>query len=406
MHVSILALGSQGDVQPLAVLGKGLRAAGHEVCLATSENFADLVRAHGLDFAPIMGDSQAIVRQAGANLLALLRGFWTMAQEYSARIPEPIRTADVIVNQLPLALAGYDLAEKFGVPMLVAAVIPLFPTAAFPLMGLPALPLPGYNRLTYALAQQGGWQMARPMINRWRRQALDLPPLPLRGYLSQMGTARYPVVNGFSPHVVPRPPDWGEHVHVTGYWFPDEDGAWQPPDDLRAFIEGGSPPVFVGFGSMPVRNPRRTTELIQDALRRSGRRGILHAGWAGLGEGALSKDVFVIRYAPYGWLFPRMAMVIHHGGSGTTAFALRAGVPSLVVPFTFDQPYWGGRTAELGVGPRPIPFRRLSAARLAAAIAEGTQDAGMQARAAALGRRIAAEEGMRAAIDVIEGMGI
>lgn len=401
MHITILALGSRGDIQPYATLGQGLWSAGHQVCFITSENFGPMVTAHGLDFYPIPGDAQAIVREAGANMLALFRGFGSFAKGYAPEIPPPIKETDVIINQFPLALCGYDLAEKFNVPMIVAAVIPLFPTKSFPLMGFPALPLPGYNRLTYSIAQQMGWQVFRPIINRWRRQVLELPPLPLSGYLHQMGTQRFPVLNGFSAHVVPRPSDWGDHVYITGYWFP-EDETWQPPDDLRAFIESGPPPVFIGFGSMPVRNPKRTTEIILEALKRSGQRGILHTGWGGIGDGDLPDYVFKITYAPYGWLFPRMAMVIHHGGSGTTAFGLRAGVPNLVVPLIFDQFFWGGRIAALGVGPEPIPHRRLSAERLARAITIAVNDQQMRQRAGELGQRIGAENGIANAIEVIQ----
>jgi sterol 3beta-glucosyltransferase len=169
-------------------------------------------------------------------------------------------------------------------------------------------------------------------------------------------------------------------MHVTGYWFP-EDEEWQPPADLVRFLEGGSRPVFVGFGSMPVPDAEGTTVLVLEALRLSGQRGIVHAGWGGVGGSDLPEWAFRLEYAPYGWLFPRMAAVVHHGGSGTTAFGLRAGVPSLVVPFLFDQFYWGRRIAELGVGRAPVPFGKLTAEGLAAAIDEAVSDGGMRRRA-------------------------
>ncbi len=400
MHITLLALGSRGDIQPYATLGQRLRVVGHRVCFTTTENFRALIAAHGLDFYAIPGDAQALVQAAGTNMLALLRAFGSLAHGPTPDVPPPVRETDVIINQLPLGLTGYDLAEKFHRPMICAAVMPLFPTRAFPLMGLPALPLPGYNRFTYAFAQQLGWQLFRPSANRWRRK-LELPPAPRFGYFKQLGTARYPVLNGFSPRVVPRPTDWNEHVHVTGYWFP-EDEEWQPPDPLRAFLEASPPPVFIGFGSMPVRDPQRTTAVILEAVRQSGQRAILHAGWGNLGQGSLPKHIFLIDYAPYGWLFPRMALVIHHGGSGTTAFGLRAGVPSLVVPFVFDQFYWGERIAALGAGPRPIAYRRLTAHHLAEAVTTAIKDHDMRQRAAELGRQIQAEDGLTAAVEVIE----
>jgi UDP:flavonoid glycosyltransferase YjiC (YdhE family) len=151
---------------------------------------------------------------------------------------------------------------------------------------------------------------------------------------------------------------------------------------------------------MPVGNPAQTTALVVEAVRRSDRRAVLHAGWAGLG-GALPPEVFPIQYAPYDWLFPRMAAIVHHGGSGTTGFGFWSGVPSLVVPFGFDQFYWGQRAAELGVGPRPVPFRKLSVERLAAAIEAAVSDDAMRARAAALGQKLRAENGVQRAVEII-----
>jgi UDP:flavonoid glycosyltransferase YjiC (YdhE family) len=200
--------------------------------------------------------------------------------------------------------------------------------------------------------------------------------------------------------VVPRPPDWGEHIHITGYWYP-EDETWGPPDELRRFIEAGPPPVFIGFGSMPVSQPERTTSLVLEALKRAGQRAVLHTGWAGLG-GDLHDDVFQIEYAPYNWLFPRMAAVVHHGGSGTTASGLRAGVSTLIVPFLFDQSYWGRRVAALGAGPAPIPYKQLSVDRLAEGITRAVNDAAMRQRAASLGQKIRAEDGIAQARQIIE----
>jgi UDP:flavonoid glycosyltransferase YjiC (YdhE family) len=268
-------------------------------------------------------------------------------------------------------------------------------------MGFPKFPVPGYNKATYYFGEQMAWQMFRTVINRWRKQTLSLPSLRLAGYFDQLGTTRIPILNGFSQHVVQRPADWSGHIHVTGYWFPEDDH-WQPPSDLQAFIEAGSPPIFVGFGSMPIKNPQRTTDIILEALKQSGQRGILHMGWGGLGNQELPDYVFKMDYAPYGWLFPRMAMVIHHGGSGTTAFGLRSGVPSCVVPFVFDQYYWGDRIARLGVGPEPIRHTQLTVERLRAAIDLGVNDSRMRQRAGELGQKIRAENGIDSASQVIE----
>ena len=405
MHITILALGSRGDVQPYASLGRGLKSAGHGVRLITFESFSALAAQNGLDFHPIQGNPQALVANAGANMLALVRSFGALAAGYARDLSAPhLGQTDLIINQLPAGLYGYDLAEKYGLPIALAAVIPLARTRAFPLMGFPKLRLPGYNKATYFLAEQMAWQMFRGVINRWRKNTLGLRPLPLGGYLSQSEIRQVPILNGFSQYVVPRPADWGEQIHTTGYWFP-QDPSWQPPAELSTFIEAGPPPVLIGFGSMPLKKPHQTTRIILEALEQTGQRAILHAGWGGLGDLPLPNTVFMIDYAPYDWLFSRMAMVIHHGGSGTTAFGLRAGIPSCAVPFIFDQFYWGERIAALGAGPKPIPYKTLTAARLREAILQGVGSPQMQQTAAALGQKIRAEKGIENAVEILEKMG-
>jgi sterol 3beta-glucosyltransferase len=213
------------------------------------------------------------------------------------------------------------------------------------------------------------------------------------------------MLHSFSPILFSRPPDWGEDIHITGYWFLDHPPDWQPPAGLVDFLKSGPPPVYVGFGSLPHRNPQQTAQIVLEALQQSEQRGVIATGWGGLNGSDLSHppgDVFMLESIPHDWLFPRMAAVVHHGGSGTTGAGLRAGVPSVIVPHTGDQPLWAQRVAELGVGPRPIPRRQLTAKRLAAAIARAVTDKDMRARAAALGERIRAEDGIAHAMEVIE----
>jgi sterol 3beta-glucosyltransferase len=251
------------------------------------------------------------------------------------------------------------------------------------------------------LGQQLAWHPFRKSINGFRAR-LGLPPASFWwGSIRRMKRERVPVIQGFSAHVIPSQPEWGDHVHTAGYWTLDEAG-WEPPADLRAFLDAGDPPVFVGFGSMPVNDPASTTALILEALQRSGNRGVLHAGWAKLGAVDLPDTVYALEYAPYAWLFPRMAAVIHHGGSGTTGLALRSGVPSLVIPFTGDQPFWGKRTYNLGAGPAPIAFSKLTPEKLAQAIQTMTRDTAMQRRAVHLRDAMAGENGIARAVEIIQ----
>jgi len=210
-----------------------------------------------------------------------------------------------------------------------------------------------------------------------------------------------PILYGFSPAVVPTPTDWPAFVHPTGYWFLDAPRDWRPPVALSAFLAAGPPPVYVGFGSMRNRQPQVVTALVVEALERAGQRGVLHSGWDGLAELRLPETIFPVDSIPHDWLFPRMAAIVHHGGAGTTAAALRAGRPAVVVPFFADQPFWARRVYELGVGPYPLPRARLTAARLADAITAAVYDPTMLERAVALGERLRAEDGVSEAVRVL-----
>jgi UDP:flavonoid glycosyltransferase YjiC (YdhE family) len=400
MHITILALGSRGDIQPYVTLGKGLKNGGHQVRFISFENFASLVTDHELDFYPIHGNAQALVAKGGAEMLGLVRSFGALAAGYARDLSaSQLGETDLIINQLPAGLYGFDLAERYGVPMAQASVIPLARTSLFPLMGFPKFSLPGYNRATYFLGEQMAWQMFRGVINRWRKQILNLHPLPIMGYFEQLRKSQIPIVNGFSEYVVPRPADWAENIYITGYWFP-EDTHWKPSDDLLAFVEKGNPPLFIGFGSMPIKDPYRTTTLMIEAVRQSGQRCILHMGWGGLGNQSLPDNIFKIDYVPYEWLFPRIGMAIHHGGSGTTAFALRAGIPSCVVSFVFDQFYWGERIFRLGVGPRPIRYKDLTVERLKEAINYAVDCPDVRKKARVLGQKIRTQNGIVNAVKI------
>ncbi len=163
-----------------------------------------------------------------------------------------------------------------------------------------------------------------------------------------------------------------------------------------------SPPVYVGFGSMSGENPAQFTQVVLEALKLTGQRGVLLTGWGGISQTDLPDQVFLLDSAPHDWLFPQMAAIVHHGGAGTTAAALKAGVPSVVVPFFGDQPFWGDRVHRLGTSPAPVPKSQLTADRLATAIAVAVSDAKMQQQAKAIGAAVRAEDGVKQAVEVVQ----
>ena len=224
---------------------------------------------------------------------------------------------------------------------------------------------------------------------------LGLPPKPKQ---------RRPAATlyAYSPSVLPKPADWGPEVQVTGYWFLPSSPAYEADAELAAFLAAGPPPVYVGFGSMPSLAAAERTRIVVAALQRAGVRGLLALGGGAMARCKVPDSIHMIDGAPHDWLFPRMSAVMHHGGAGSTAAGLRAGRPTIICPFFGDQPFWGAVVHGLGAGPRPIPRKRFAVPVLADALREATTSALMQAQAANLGTAIARENGVAAAIAVLE----
>jgi sterol 3beta-glucosyltransferase len=241
-----------------------------------------------------------------------------------------------------------------------------------------------------------------PPMKQFMKQEFGLAARVISCPYSRQNTRRLPTIISCSEHVFPRPKDWPAHVHSSGYWFLEEEAGWQPSADLLRFLEQRPPPVYIGFGS--VGEPglaEQTTAIVIEALRRSGQRGVLATGWSGLANlPEPPKNVFILESAPHAWLFPRMAAVVHHGGAGTTAAGLRAGVPGVIIPSGVDQFAWGRRVYELGAGARPIPRKKLTAEKLSQAI-DFALTAPVQQAARELGMKIQAENGAQAAAQVI-----
>jgi sterol 3beta-glucosyltransferase len=408
MNIRLLAIGSQGDVQPFGALGLGLQRAGFDVSVATTINFKTFVESRGLACITSDMDIQAAVRrekqgepsgQTGRRRKAKWEVFQMLLDE-TLRLSQD---AGLLIYSPAASLTAPHVAEKLGIPAISAPLQPYMdPTRDFPAVAMPALNLGGwYNLFSYTMFEQFVWLALRGRINRWRRDVLGLPPYkegPFTTLRRQHATTLY----AFSPTVLPKPAEWGENVHVTGYWFLPHAEDWQPPAELVDFLAAGPAPVYVGFGSMASRNPQETARIVLNAIRQTGVRAVIASGWGGLSASDVPPSVHLIKNAPHDWLFPRMAAVVHHGGAGTTAAGLRAGVPSVIVPFGGDQPFWGRRVHAIGAGLAPIPHKRLTAERLAEALRVAVSDETMCRRAAELGAKIRAEDGVDCAVRIIE----
>lgn len=415
MHITINSFGSRGDIQPYIALGKGLKQAGHSVRLLTHQIFEGFVRQHDLDFYPIQLDPrQVLVEQSISdfedNPLVFFRwlrsGYEVFLEDLFRVTDQAAEGADLLINS-GLSFAGYHVAEKHAIPAIAAYLQPVSPTRAFHASGGPPPPdwLPiknAYNYLSNKLTNQLFFYLLSPLVNDSRSRVLNLPPLKQSYYWSLDTDGVTPMIYGYSPAVIPKPPDWGDNIQVTGYWFLESAQAYQPPERLAAFLNSGPPPVYIGFGSMVDHERQTMTNLIIDALNIVDCRAILLGGWSELGKDDLPENILQIDYAPHDWLFPKMAAVVHHGGAGTTAAGLKAGVPTVVVPFFGDQFFWGWWVSRIGVGPVPIPRKELTTKSLAGAILAAVSDETMKQKANALGGEIRSEDGISRAVDIIE----
>lgn len=414
MRIVIIATGSRGDVQPYIALAKGLANAGHYVRFVSHQTFEALVTSHGLEFWPVRADVQDIVQKRemrerieGGNFLLLMAQMAREAQRGAICLAEAglaaCRGMDHLLAGMGGLYIGLALAEKLDLSLLQAFLIPFTPTKDFASVlasDAPAWLGGSLKRFSHHLLRQILWQGFRSADNLARREVLGLPRAPFSGPYNSEHVRGLPILYGFSSSVIAAPADWDSNIHVTGYWFLEASDDWSPPPGLSDFLDSGSPAVYIGFGSMSNRKPEETADLILEALKQRHQRAVIATGWGGLEKANLPDSVFMIDSVPHAWLFPRVAAVVHHGGAGTTAAGLRAGVPSVIIPFFGDQSFWGKRIADLGVGPQPIPRKNLSAERLAQAIQEAMTDQEMRQRAARLGSTIRSEDGIACAVEI------
>lgn len=408
--VAIVAFGTRGDTQPYVELGRGLAERGHKVRIACNFVYKKLVDEAGLECVPLDVDPGASLRtQDGQDMLssgrdmagltdAIVKILGPGAAQSFGLMAQACEDVDAIIATPP-GLVPYSVAEKRGVPYLIARTDAVYPTRAFPHWAISRSFGP-MNKLTYPMTERVLWRGLRDMINGFRANALDLPPLPAAGPFGKMRAEGVHTIFNFSPSVLPPPRDWPAQAHVTGWWFTDTGADWTPPADLAAFLDAGDKPVYVSMGSESTgQDQQRLQALVRGALAKAGVRGILLGDPAEL---ASDENLFVLNEAPYDWLMPRLSSVVHHAGTNTIGTVLRAGLPSVACPVFSDQPAWANRLHRLGAAPAPLPLKEITVDKLADAIAATQTDQRMRDRAAEIGRKVSAEDGVATACDVVE----
>ncbi|USP81242.1 glycosyltransferase family 1 protein [Curvularia clavata] len=435
LNIVIQVVGSRGDVQPFVALGKVLKGVyGHRVRLATHPVFKDFVRENGLEFFSIGGDPARLmafmvknpslrpglrsltdgdVGQRRKDVAEYIQGCWRSCYQAGDGISsdhdelsmndtgsEPTLkhfVADCIIANPP-SFAHIHCAEKLGIPLHIMFTMPYSPTQAFPhpLTNIQSSNADPHltNYISYSMVELLSWQALGDIINRFRAKCLGLDPISTIRGPGMLHRLKIPHTYCWSPALIPKPSDWGSHISISGFYFLDLTSDYAPNADLMAFLNNGSPPLYIGFGSIVLDDPDAMTKLIFEAVRKTGQRVLLSKGWGGIGADELDipDGVFILGNVPHDWLFKHVSCVIHHGGAGTTAAGISAGRPTTIVPFFGDQPFWGSMIARAGAGPEPIPHKQLTADKLAEAIKFCLRPETLE-RARELASKIAAEQG-------------
>ena len=408
LSIVMLVVGSRGDIQPFIPIARRLTER-HRVRVATHREFRTLVEGAGIEFYPLGGDPHAlmeyIVKTGGsivptrleqlvedvpkqrALIAEILASTWRACTEPDPERPgAPAFRADAIVANPP-SYGHIHCAEALGVPLHMIFTMPWTATAAMPhpfAQITPGRRQPVKNFMSYGAVDLLVWNGMADLVNAFRMETLTLPPIERADGANLLEDQAVPFTYLFPERLVPRPADWEPRIDLANFTFYDRAGSYEAPRALADFLAGGEPPIYVGFGSVAVKDPAAIRHVVFTALDKCGARGIISDGWGHLAGESPPPNVFLIGDCPHDWLFPRCRAVCHHGGAGTTAAGLRAGRPTVIVPFFGDQFLWGRIVADAGAGPAPIPGDRLDAAALARAF-ETCGRPEVRERAAALG---------------------
>ena len=411
MRISMVAIGSTGDVRPYVLLGTELKKRGHEVTIVCFDMTEKMVTEAGLNFAPLAGSVKDIfmaVMTPGTNGFTFLPKFKNALlddlPQFLHTLEEGCKDAEAIICTF-FGSVVYSIAEKHNIPCIQTHYFLMDYNDMFPITTAPGLKMgKAWNKVSYKMGYALFNTLEWHYLSDWRseegmksKKISMSPDYYINGH-------KIPVLYAISPLLVPRAPEWDEHIHMTGFWTDPEPCEYEPEPSLVRFLEEGEKPVYIGFGSMVSGDMGQTLDIVLKAVAASGVRAIIGRGWGGGAlDAALSNpNVYVADYIPHDWLFSRVSAVVHHGGAGTTAAGVLACKPTLVVPFGGDQPFWGQRIYDLGIGPKPIKRENLTVEKLADALIKLTHTPRFNVAVSEIGERMKYENGTLLAADIVE----
>lgn len=409
MKITMITIGSTGDVRPYMLLGRELKRRGHDVTVAAFAPFAEMIEAAGLSFFPISGDVVDLMEhlmKPGAVGMSYLREAEKAISKVAPLLLKDLMKAGEGADALICNFFGttfYSVAEKYRIPCVQTHFFPMDPNPDMPISSAP-FPNLGrwWNRLSYRIGYLLISVLEKRYLTDWRREhGLSLRKMHSKPDYTCNGH-RIPAIYATSQLLMPRPANWDEHIYISGFWWEDSASDFTPDQSLLDFLAGGDKPIYIGFGSMVSGDMAETFRTVHAAVEQAGIRAIIATGWSGEAQPGSTERIFYADYVPHDWLFSQVSAAVHHGGAGTTASSLRAGLPTLIVPFGGDQPFWGARVAAAGCGPKPLPRDGMTAEALAERLKDLSSNALYREKAAAMGRAMREEHGLERAADIVE----
>lgn len=403
-RVLIATYGSEGDTRPFTALAAGLIEHGFDVLVCGEESGAEMARRHHVPFRALEGDLQGIMATGEMGAQALRRSdggltgltvFHRLARRHTeawieALVDEASRS-DVVIGSGLATYAAVTAAQVTGTTFVGASPVPITPTRAYPsVFAIPGTVPRRLNRISHEIGARALWTAFRRPTNQ-ARDGYGLDGL-------RFEWTEIPILYGFSPALLPAPPDWHDRIVVCGDWSLPPSEVWDPPQQLIDFLAAGEPPVYVGFGSMAGFDAADLVGTVVAGL--DGRRAIVAGGWAGAQTLDLPESVLTIDRAPHSWLLPQCSLAIHHCGAGTTHAVARAGIPSVPMPFIADQPFWARLLRERGLATRALHWKRVTEEAVREAVVEAA-DAGMRAVTESISIEMADEDGIGAAVSAL-----
>lgn len=396
MKIVIITQGSLGDVRPFLALGVAFRKRGYEVLVCAPSNFQKLFISYGILYQPIGLDFQSISPNIKTNDSEKDNVFQLLIQSITEQfivLPEFVKDANLVIGN-GFDFAGRSLAEYYKIPYFIIVPMPLaFKSKYHAPMSIPFKKRSFVsNAFFWWIGELASKLVFGKKINQYR---LKLGLSKIDNYVSFMSKNAILAADNI---LAPLPPDC---INIFQTGFLDYEEGIELDDKLLNFINSGSAPVYIGFGSMTDSEPEKTSEILQELVQHRDIRFIISKGWAKLEVNGDNINVLFVDHVPHSMLFPKMALIIHHGGAGTTCMAARAGIPQIIIPHDLDQYYWGYRITDLKIGITPINRKKLTSDKLLSAIDKIINDPGYRKNAKEIGAILNLRNGVEETINII-----